>query len=92
MIKNFTNDLRGDESPFVKIDWTTFRLHPEIQYDFSGLSPWKYRDGKIQMMTIEADGRPTLKVEIGDGTTAFNSLVIHGAEIELLWKFGEFGT
>jgi hypothetical protein len=83
MVRNYARSLRDEESSFAKIDWTTFRMHPAISFDFSEDSPWGYRDGKANTTPGEADGKPVLRVEIGDGATVFNSLFIRSESVDL---------
>lgn len=83
VLKRFHVSLAGSENPYAAVDLTAFRLRPTMSFDFSKGSPWPHRDGKISTDVVSVDGRPTLRLEIGDADTLYNSVFVHSGEIDL---------
>lgn len=82
-IKQYGDALTDKSAKYATLDWTAFRLHPTITFDFSGNPPWGFRDGKVGITTCMVDGRPTLVLEIGGDGTPFHSAVIYNGSIDL---------
>jgi hypothetical protein len=59
------------------------RSDAAVRFDFAGGELWPLRDGKVKVGTTVVDGRPTIRLEIGDGASRFNSAWIHPERIDL---------
>ena len=67
----------------LKVTSWVQRSDAAVHFDFAGGDLWPLRDGKVKVGTTVVDGRPTIRLEIGDGASRFNSAWIHPERIDL---------
>ena len=67
-------------SSLAKIDAPRSRFKPVLPIDFN---TWTHRDGAATLTPFEDEGKPAVRVAIGDSATQFNSVFVRLESIDL---------
>lgn len=74
--------LSGQDK-YAVIDWDTFRILPNISFDFGQGQLWVSRDGDSQVTAEKEDGIDMLKVVLGSTGQLYNSVWIKQGNIDM---------